>query len=88
MLEDLVCGRRRKEFLDKYGDWKWDGVRKYLKQVRKFEELLLLLAYFTAGQPSRGPEITGLRLVNGINRDRNVFVIDGEVVLVTQYYKS
>jgi hypothetical protein len=26
--------------------------------------------------------------VNGINRDRNGFVIDGEFVLVTQYHKS
>jgi hypothetical protein len=48
----------------------------------------LLLAHFTGGQPSRGEEITGLHLVNGINRDRNVFVINGEVVLVTQYHKS
>jgi len=29
-----------------------------------------------------------MRLINGINRDRSVFVIDGEVVLVTQYHKS
>lgn len=88
MLSDLVCGQRRKEFLDKHGDWKWGGVRQYLKQVKKFEEMLLLLAHFTGGQPARGTEITGLRLVNGINRDRSVFVIDGEVVLVTQYHKS
>ena len=88
MLEDLVQGRRKRDFLDKHGQWKWAGIRKYLKLVRKFEELLLLLVHFTGGQPSRGEEITGLRLVNGINRDRNVFVIDGEVVLVTQYHKS
>ncbi|KFZ18502.1 hypothetical protein V501_01170 [Pseudogymnoascus sp. VKM F-4519 (FW-2642)] len=36
----------------------------------------------------RGGEITGLRLVNRINRDRNGFVIDGEMVLVTQYDKT
>ena len=83
MLEDLVNGRRKREFLDKNGQWKWASIRKYLKLVKKFEELLLLLAHFTGGQPSRGEEITGLRLVNGINRDRNVFVINGEVVLVT-----
>jgi superfamily II DNA helicase RecQ len=29
-----------------------------------------------------------MRLVNGINRDRSVFVIDREMVLVTQYHKS
>ncbi|KFZ11070.1 hypothetical protein V501_04922 [Pseudogymnoascus sp. VKM F-4519 (FW-2642)] len=87
MLEDLVNGRRRQEFLDKNGQWKWGGIRKHLKDVDKFKELLLLLVHFT-NQPSRGGEITGLRLVNGINRDRNGFVIDGEFVLVTQYHKS
>jgi len=56
--------------------------------VRKFEELFLLLIYFTGGQPSRGEEITGLRLVNGINWGRDVFVINREIVFVTQYHKS
>lgn len=87
MLEDLVNGRRRQEFLDKNGQWKWGGIRKHLKDVNKFKELLLLLVHLT-NIPSRGHEITGLRLVNGINRDRNGFVIDGEFVLVTQYHKS
>jgi hypothetical protein len=56
--------------------------------VRKFKEFLLLLAYIIGGQPSRGEEITGLRLINSINRDRNVFMINGDVVLITQYHKS
>ena len=88
MLEDIISSSRKREFLDGKGEWRWPGIQKYLKLVKKFEELLLLLAHITGGQPSRGEEITGLRLVNGINRDRNVFVIDGEVVLVTQYHKS
>jgi hypothetical protein len=49
MLEDLVNRRRQREFLDKNGQWKWAGVRKYLKLVKKFKELLLLLAHFTRG---------------------------------------
>src|SRR6478736_199394 len=61
------------ELLDKAGEWKWAGIGKYLKLVKKFEEFLLLLAHITGGQPSRGEEITGLRLINGINRDRNIF---------------
>ncbi|KAM0185122.1 hypothetical protein ACHAPI_012282 [Fusarium lateritium] len=65
-----------------------DDLTKYLKLVKKFEEFLLLLAYITGGQPSRGEEIIGLRLINGINRDRNIFIIDGEVILITQYHKS
>ncbi|KAL2203436.1 hypothetical protein CC79DRAFT_1390855 [Sarocladium strictum] len=58
MLEDLVRSRRKSEFLDPGGEWRWEGIRKYQKSVRKFEELLV------------------------------VFVIDGDVVLVTQYHKS
>lgn len=48
----------------------------------------MILGQLSWGQPWRGEEIAGLRLVNGINRDRNVFIIDGEVVLITQYHKS
>ncbi len=29
-----------------------------------------------------------MRLVNSINQDQSVFVIDREVVLITQYHKS
>ncbi len=83
MLEDLINRRRKREFLDKNSQQKQASIRKYLKLIRKFKELLLLLAHFTRGQPSRGEEITGLCLVNSINQDRNVFVINREVVLVT-----
>ena len=41
MLEDLICGQQKREFLDKNGQWKWARVRKYLKFVQKFEEYLL-----------------------------------------------
>jgi superfamily II DNA helicase RecQ len=88
MLEDLVNGRRKREFLDNNGQWKWKRIEKYNKTAKKFEELLLLLVQESWGQPGCGEEVTGMRLVNGINRDRSVFVIDGEVVLVTQYHKS
>ncbi|KFZ22996.1 hypothetical protein V502_02525, partial [Pseudogymnoascus sp. VKM F-4520 (FW-2644)] len=40
------------------------------------------------GQWNWGHEITSLRLVNGINWDWNGFVIDSEMVLVTQYNKT
>lgn len=80
MLENLVVSSRKTDLFDQMGEWKWAGIRKYLKLVKRFEKFLLLLAHITGGQPSRGEEITGLCLVNGINRDRNVFIIDGEVV--------
>ncbi|WKT53731.1 Helicase superfamily 1/2, ATP-binding domain, partial [Fusarium oxysporum f. sp. vasinfectum] len=55
MLEDLIASSRKTDLLDQTGEWKWAGIRKYLKLVK---------------------------------RDRNIFIIDGEVVLVTQYHKS
>jgi hypothetical protein len=43
MLENIVKGRRRQDLFDKNGQWKWGGIRKHLKDVDKFKELLLLL---------------------------------------------
>jgi hypothetical protein len=89
MLEDLVRSREKGEFLDPSGEWRWDGIRKYQQTVRKFEELLVLAVHQTWGTGmARGDEIGGLRLVKGVDRDRSVFVMDGSVVLVTQYHKS
>ncbi|KAM0188770.1 hypothetical protein ACHAPI_010379 [Fusarium lateritium] len=68
ILKDLIASSRKTNLLN--------------QTVKKFKEFLLLLAHITGGQPSRGEEITGLRLINGINRDRNIFIINGEVVLI------
>ncbi|KAL2207014.1 hypothetical protein CC79DRAFT_1332834 [Sarocladium strictum] len=89
MLEDLVRSRRKGEFLDPGSEWRWEGIRKYQKSVRKFEELLVLAVQQTWGSGiARSNKIGGLRLINGVNRDRSVFVIDSDVVLITQYHKS
>ncbi|OBT40734.1 hypothetical protein VE00_09776 [Pseudogymnoascus sp. WSF 3629] len=42
----------------------------------------------TSGQPARGEEITPIRHRNGMLQERNVFVIDGQVMFVTRYHKS
>ena len=63
-------------------------VRKYLRRVDQFRELLLFCVYITGGQPARGTEITSLRFRNGFMQDRNVFVIYGHMVVVTRYHKS
>ncbi|KAG6069484.1 hypothetical protein E4U16_007657 [Claviceps sp. LM84 group G4] len=88
MLKDLVDSKRRLQFLNEDGEWNWPGVRQYLENVRKFEDLLALLGLMTAGGPARGDEFVGLRRVNGISHDRGIFVIDGKVVLATQSHKS
>lgn len=88
MLTDIVDGHRKGEFLDSKGQWKWDRIQRYRKAATKWLGSVQVLIHMASGQPSRGEEINGLRLVNGITRDRSVFVIDGEVVLITQYHKS
>ncbi|KAK7390680.1 hypothetical protein QQX98_013371 [Neonectria punicea] len=87
MLQNLIAGPFKKEFLDSQDEWKWPRVQQYLRKVKRFQELLLLLVHLT-NHPLRGTEITGLRLVNGINRDRSLFIINSEVVLISQYHKS
>ena len=72
----------------KDGDWNVRQIRRYIRKIDAFLELLLLLVHTTAGQPSRGTEITGFRHQNGFLQDRNIFVIDGQVVFITRYHKS
>ncbi|KAK1038992.1 hypothetical protein LTR74_018772 [Friedmanniomyces endolithicus] len=63
-------------------------VQKYLREVDRFPELLLFCIHITGGQPARGSEITTTRFRNGFLQDRNGFVIQGQMVIVTRYHKS
>ena len=82
-LRDRFCT------LDSRRNIMWDlrEVQLYRAQVDRFLEGLLLLVHFTAGQPARGTEITGLQHVNTVYH-RNVFVEDGLVAIVTPYHKG
>jgi hypothetical protein len=68
--------------------WQPRAVRRYIRQVEKFLELLLFLTHVTGGQPARGTEITSARYRNGYMQDRNIFIIDGQVVFISRYHKS
>lgn len=70
------------------GQWRLRAVRKYLRAVDRFRELLLFCIHLTGGQPGRGTEVTAIRFKNGFLQDRNVFVIRGQMVVVTRYHKS
>jgi superfamily II DNA helicase RecQ len=72
----------------KDGNWNIRQIRRYIRKIDAFLELLLLLVHTTAGQPARGTEITSVRHQNGFLQDRNIFVIDGRVVFITRYHKS
>lgn len=69
-------------------EWRPRAVRRYLKQIDRFLELLCLTIHITGGQPARGPELLSVRWRNGVLQDRNLYVIDGQVVVVTRYYKT
>jgi len=40
-------------------------VRRYLRKIDRFRELLLFYIHLTGGQPARGTEMTTLRFKNG-----------------------
>lgn len=70
------------------GEWSVKAVRRYLRQVDRFLELLLCSVHITSGQPGRGSEILSMRHRNGMLQDRNVYVVDGQVMTVVRYHKS
>lgn len=87
MIKRALADVRGKK-LRKQGEWSRLEVRKYLRKVDRFMELLLFCVHVTGGQPARGTEITSIRFRNGFQQDRNVFAIQGHMVVVTRYHKS
>lgn len=64
--------------------WHARRVRRMSERSTHFLELLLFVVHTTGGQPARGTEITSCRHRNGFLQDRNIFVMDGQVVFVTE----
>jgi hypothetical protein len=63
-------------------------VRRYLRKINRFRELLLFCMHLTGGQPARGTEMMTLCSKNGYLQDCNIFVMYGQMVFVTRYHKS
>jgi superfamily II DNA helicase RecQ len=68
--------------------WRPQEVRRHLRHIRRFLELLSLAVHIAGGQPARGPELLSTRWRNGVLQDRNLYVIDGQVALITRYNKT
>jgi hypothetical protein len=68
--------------------WRPREVRRHLRHVERFLELLSLAVHIAGGQPARGPELLSVRWRNGVLQDRNLYVIGGQVTLVTRYHKT
>ena len=84
----LQSPQGRKLYNTNNSAWKPQLVRRYLRRVERFLEYLLFLTHVTGGQPARGTEVTTTRFRNGYVQDRNIYVIDGQVVFISRYHKS
>jgi hypothetical protein len=78
-------GRRMQSSTGTWSRWR---IKRYLRQVDRFLELLLVCVHMTSGQPGRGSEVTTMRHRNGVLQDRNIFVTDGQIMTVVRYHKS
>ncbi|KAF1922122.1 uncharacterized protein M421DRAFT_79517, partial [Didymella exigua CBS 183.55] len=67
--------------------WRERRVRQFVRQIERFLELLCLAVHVTGGQPARGPELLSVRWRNGVLQDRNLYVMEGQVVVITRYHK-
>ncbi|KAI3578614.1 hypothetical protein IWW34DRAFT_737753 [Fusarium oxysporum f. sp. albedinis] len=63
--------------------WKRQRVKRWLRDLRLLRETLLVLVHTWGGLPGRGPEITTLRHCDSWQLIRNVFILDGQVMIVT-----
>jgi superfamily II DNA helicase RecQ len=63
--------------------WKRRGVKKWLRDLRLLREVLIVLVHTWGGLPGRGPEVTTLRHCDSWQLIRNIFVTDGQVMIVT-----
>jgi hypothetical protein len=83
--EQTEAGRRLQS---SDGKWNVKQVKRYLRCVDRFLTLLMVCVHMTSGQPGRESEITTIRYQNGLLQDRNIFVMDGQVMTVVRYHKS
>ncbi|KAJ5202161.1 uncharacterized protein N7498_006824 [Penicillium cinerascens] len=71
------------------GRFSIDGIKRFFGFVADFKEKLAVISHITNGQPARGPELLSIRHRNtAAGGQRNVFIEDGLVALVTRYHKG
>ena len=70
------------------GSWNKGKVVEYKRSVHEFLAVLVILMNVTCGVAGRGTEMLSMRYCNARGSDRNVFVEDGQIMVVTQYHKS
>ncbi|KAH7012637.1 uncharacterized protein B0I36DRAFT_221660, partial [Microdochium trichocladiopsis] len=73
---------------DEVGNFRMAQVQQWLNQLQSFRQALLVSTHTWGGQPGRGPEIMTIRHCDTQDMLRNVFVFDGQVMLVTDRDKA
>jgi hypothetical protein len=68
--------------------WRMGKVAEYLNRVKAFMGVHLVNIHVWAGQPGRGPEVMTMRHCDTQQVLRNVFVFDGQVLIITDRDKS
>jgi superfamily II DNA helicase RecQ len=81
-------GSKQESESDRPVQWRLQEVRRHLRHIQRFLELLSLAVHIAGGQPARGPELLSVRWRNGLLQDRNLYVIDGQVAAITRYHKT
>ncbi|KAH6982547.1 hypothetical protein EDB80DRAFT_656946 [Ilyonectria destructans] len=64
------------------------AVEEYLGWVRQFRASMYAAVHVWGGQPGRGPEVATLKHCDIEQQPRNIFVFDGQVMIVTDRDKS
>lgn len=63
--------------------WDIEFARNFINESEELLRKLLLLIHMTSGQPGRGPEITDLAIWNTTQRRRNIYIVDGRIMVTT-----
>jgi hypothetical protein len=68
--------------------WKQAKCRSWLIKCKTLLEHLFVLIHLTYGQPARGEELAITKICNTPWRPRNLYAVNGRIVLIGGYHKS
>jgi len=64
------------------------AVDEYKRKDQDFRDLLYIGMLGTCGPPPRTTEMTSLKYINSDLGKRNIFILGGQIMFVTEYHKS
>lgn len=89
MCSDPVL--RKKYFLNPdspdLNSFKPEAVDEYLRSYGQLGENEIVVAHVGGGMPSRSTELETIKIFNGASARRNVFILDRNIFLLTEYSK-